>query len=67
MKPEPVKTVGELIEALQRYPATAAVEAAWEGTSQEIYVCQNPNGTVTLDVDNGWLAEQYAVKKAKKE
>jgi len=55
---QPVRTVGELIAALQQYPAEAPVYGTWEGVVSEIAVFEPKGwrdvveGTVLLDVDH---------------
>lgn len=48
--------------SLSNYPPETPIAAVWEDQRELIYICQGEDGTVLLDVDGGWLAEELAGK-----
>jgi hypothetical protein len=48
-----VLTVGELIDALAKYPRSSHVVASWEGIYRRIGVVESENGVVDIDADAG--------------
>ena len=53
MEAKPIKTVGELIEALRLYDPDAYVEGTWEGLLKPIRVYLARNDVVIIDADGG--------------
>ncbi len=55
---KPITTIEELELALSFYPPETPIVACWEGQEKGIWVAQDQDGTVILDVDDGWYAEE---------